>query len=81
MPEAKPKQVNEDDEFRDPPDIRFPNQWERESRTMEISLLSLVRNSPGEPPRAGTKPLDSNSKRPSTSPTWPLPGEKGPWKD
>jgi len=50
QPERNP-QVREDDEFRDPPDIRFPNQWEKKRPQFEYDLSFLVgRNAP----RSGT---------------------------
>jgi len=42
--------VREDDEFRDPPDIRFPNQWEKKRPQFEYDLSFFVRNAP----RSGT---------------------------
>ena len=82
LPERPPPNRLEDDEFRDPPDIRFPNSWPSKSNTMEMfDITKLVRNSPGVAPRAETTPLDASSKRTTMSPTWPLPGEKPNWKD
>lgn len=71
LPERPPPTRNEDDEFRDAPDIRFPNQWENKRVPLEIDLTRLVRASPGLPPRPATTPPDAHAKKPS----WP---SKGP---
>jgi len=49
QPERNP-QVQDDEEFRDPADIRFPNQWEDKRPKFEYNLSSLMRNAP----RSGT---------------------------
>ena len=42
LPEKPPPVRSEDDEFRDPPDIRFPNQWERGRTGLDFDLSRLV---------------------------------------
>lgn len=54
LPERPPAQRPDDDEFRDPPDIRFPNQWER-ARSLDIDLTKLVRAGAGMKPQGKGK--------------------------
>ena len=51
LPERPPPPRSDDDEFRDPPDIRFPNQWEKKGAVLDRDLSSLVRSSLKLPPR------------------------------
>ena len=48
----------EDDEFRDAPDIRFPNQWDRKRGVLDIDLTRLARTSRSMPPPSAS-PLGS----------------------
>ena len=51
-PERAPKTFSENDEFRDPPDIRFPNVWDKKRNPFETQIASLIRPSAGLRPRA-----------------------------
>ena len=52
MPEKPPPPRADDDEFRDPPDIRFPNQWEKTRGSgIDRDLSKLMRRSLGLEPR------------------------------
>ena len=52
QPEEPPRARRDDDEFRDPPDIRFPNQWEQKrGGAFAQDLVKAVRESAGLPPR------------------------------
>jgi small subunit ribosomal protein S18 len=54
LPERPPPPRPDDDEFRDAPDIRFPNQRENaRGSALEIDLSRLVRASAGLKPRPG----------------------------
>ena len=53
LPYRPPPPRSDDDEFRDPPDIRFPNQWEKQSRgaAFQRDLSKVLRSSLNLPPR------------------------------
>lgn len=70
LPERPLPARSEDDEFRDPPDIRFPNQWENTRSALDIDLARLVRASPGMAPRPSAELPDAQR------PTWPTGGKK-----
>jgi len=55
-PERPAAATAPDDEFRDPPDVRYPNQWERTRGALDIDLSRLSRASPGLAPNKA-KPL------------------------
>ena len=55
LPEKAPPVRSDDDDFRDPPDIRFPNVWESSRSPLEVDLSRLVRASPGLAPRPKAK--------------------------
>lgn len=65
MPERPPPQRSEDDEFRDAPDIRFPNQWEDTRNPLDLDLARLVRAA------QGTSPRPPASSPGGSSDTWP----------
>ena len=55
-PERRDVTMSSDDQFRDPPDLRFPNQWERTRGALDIDLSRLSRSTKGIP-RQDAKPL------------------------
>ena len=73
-PERLPPSRAEDDEFRDPPDIRFPNQWERKTRADDLDLTKIVRSSPGLPPRPNIAPPEGGPG--GSRSTWPAKGSR-----
>ena len=69
MPERPPSTSrSDDDEFRDPPDIRFPNQWESTRNPLDLDLSRLVRAAAGTAPRPAAKAPGAGSP---DAPTWP----------
>lgn len=53
LPERPPPPRSEDDEFRDPPDIRYPNQWDKARQGIDRDLSKLVRHTLNLSPRSG----------------------------
>ena len=72
LPERPPPNRLEDDEFRDPPDIRFPNQWDDRRGPHSMDITRLIRPSPGMAPRPAAN-TDAAAEKPSGGkvPTWP----------
>ena len=43
QPERPPPRRRDDDEFRDPPDIRFPNRWDKDTKKNSALTQDIVK--------------------------------------
>ena len=67
QPERVPFQRPEGDEFRDPPDIRYPNQWEgKRFSSFETNLSGRARATSGVGARGARSSLSAERLGPQT---------------
>ena len=62
LPAQPPRARGEDDEFRDPPDIRFPNRWDKKPATtsaLDKTLSAFVRERFNLPDKGGSSASES----------------------